>query len=204
MKALVRACIASARSKTAEAGFSESDIARRTWPHDDIAGLIVRASPSPTTLASASALAQTVVADLIAAIAAVSAGATLLNAGLQFSFGSAAYVSVPSFQATANAVSFVAEGAPIPVVQLSPTVAILEPHKIVSIAILTEEMISSSNAELMVRDALTRSVGLSLDQVVFNTNPRDAVRVSGWSAHMKHAPRYNSERRVVSMRPAER
>jgi hypothetical protein len=104
LKALVRACIASARAKTTESGFSDTDIAKKNWPHDEVAGLIVRASTSPTTLTSANALAQTVVGDLIAATAPVSASATLLDAGLQFSFGRAAYVSVPSFQATANAV----------------------------------------------------------------------------------------------------
>ena len=141
--------------------------------------MIVRASTSPTTLTSASALAQTIVVDLIAATAPVSAGATLLDAGLQFSFGNSAYISVPSFQATANAVSFVAEGAPIPATQLALNGATLEPHKLASIAVLTEEMIGSSNAELMVRDALTRSVGLSLDHVLFDANPGDPVRSAG-------------------------
>jgi hypothetical protein len=69
VKSLVRACIASARSKTIEAGFLDSDIVKKTWPHDDIPGLIVRASTSPMTITSASALAQTVVVDLIAATA---------------------------------------------------------------------------------------------------------------------------------------
>ena len=41
LKALVRACIASARAKTTESGFSDTDIAKKNWPHDEVAGLIV-------------------------------------------------------------------------------------------------------------------------------------------------------------------
>jgi hypothetical protein len=65
------------------------------------------------------------------------------------------------------------------VVQFALKAPTLEPHKLASIAVLTEEMISSSNAESMVRDALTRSVGLSLDHVLFDTNPVDTVRPAG-------------------------
>jgi hypothetical protein len=95
LTSLVRACIAVARSTGQSV--SAGEIIRKNWRQDDTAELIVRASTSPTTLISATALAQTVVADLITATAPGSAGATLLDAGLQFSFGRSAYVSVPSF-----------------------------------------------------------------------------------------------------------
>jgi hypothetical protein len=179
IRALARACVANIRGKTVELNVPVDKIVRRIWPHDEVTGLIVRASTSSTTLTSADALVHTVVADLIAAMAPVSAGGRLLEAGLQLSFDNAAYISVPSFQALANSVSFTAEDAPIPVRQLTSRAVRLEPHKLISIIVLTEETIASSNAELMVRDLLTRSVGLSLDQVLFDANPGNAIRPAG-------------------------
>jgi hypothetical protein len=177
--ALVRASLAEVRAHGTNA--KPVALVEKTWPNDDTAKLILRAPTSPTTTTSASALGQTIVADFIAATAPVSAAAALLDAGLQFQFGSAVGVSVPGFQASASTVVFVGEGAPIPVKQLVSSAALLTPRRMASISTLTEEMVAESNgnAELAVRDALTRSVGLALDSVLFDATAGDAIRPPG-------------------------
>jgi hypothetical protein len=57
VKALVRAALAKARAKGANA--KPIDIVEKTWPRDDTAKLILRAPTTPTTTTSASALGQT-------------------------------------------------------------------------------------------------------------------------------------------------
>jgi hypothetical protein len=175
--AVARAGLALARARGTRS--RPIDLVEKTWPNDETAKLILRAPTTPTTIGSA--LGNTIVADVITATAPASAAATLLDAGLQFQFDRAAGISVPGFQATANTVIFVGEGAPIPVKQLILSAAQLTPHKLASISTLTEEMIAESNgnAELAVRDALTRSVGLALDSVLFDETAGDAIRPPG-------------------------
>jgi hypothetical protein len=54
--------------------------------------------------------------------------------------------------------------------------AILEPRKLAAIVTLTEEMLASSNAEALVTDAVTRSVGLALDAALFDAVAGDDTR----------------------------
>jgi hypothetical protein len=55
----------------------------------------------------------------------------------------------------------------------------LVPRKLATIATLTAEMVASSNAEAFVTGALTQSVGLALDAVLFGSAPADATRPAG-------------------------
>jgi hypothetical protein len=146
---------------------------------DPTASLILRAAMSPNSLATTTALSHTVVADLISTIGPVGAGARLLQAGLKLTFDSAAAISVPSLEASANVVSFVGEGAPIPVHSFVSKAVTLAPHKLAAIITLTSEMLAGSNAEALVTDALTRSVGLALDAVVLDSVAGDTVRPAG-------------------------
>jgi hypothetical protein len=56
----------------------------------------------------------------------------------------------------------------VPVHGLTATGALLEPRKLAVIVALTAEMIAGSNAEALVTDALTRSVGLAIDAELFD------------------------------------
>jgi hypothetical protein len=152
---------------------------RSRWPDDPIAPLVLRAASEPATRAANLALGRTLIADLIATIGSTGAGARLLQAGLQLVFGSAGSIYVPGFEATADKVGFVREGAPIPVHGLTTTGGFLEPRKLAVIVGLTSEMIASSNAETMVIDALVRATSLALDAALFDALPADDVRPAG-------------------------
>jgi hypothetical protein len=179
VRALVRACIAEGRSKTTDQPLAAGGIVRRLWPDDDTAHLITRASLPPSALASTNALAR-IAYDFVSAMAPMSAGAALLDAALQFFFERAAYLSVPSFTANASTVAFVGEGTPIPVVQFVAGAVHLQPKKLATITVLTEEMLEASQAaETLVRDVLLRSTALALDTILFDANPADSVRPAG-------------------------
>jgi hypothetical protein len=86
---------------------------------------------------------------------------------------------VPAIEARADKVAFVREGEPIPVQGVTATGALLEPRKLAVIVALTAEMIAGSNAEVLVTDALTRSVGLAIDAALFDAAAGDTSRPPG-------------------------
>ena len=162
---------------------SASEVAAEMWPSDRlIAALLARGATAPamtTVTGWAAELAQRRVADAIAALGPASAGAEILKRGLLLNFDGRAQISAPGFVAEFGNGGFVAEGQPIPVRQLNATPALMQPHKLASIAVLTREMLESSNAEVLIADALTRAAGRMLDEVLFDANPEDAARPAG-------------------------
>ena len=178
VNALVRAAIAKAMARL-DPRCDERDHLRTRWPNDPTAPLILRAASQPATLAANPALGHTLVADLIATIGPIGAGARLLQAGLQLVFDSAGAVYVPGLEATADKVAFVREGAPIPVHGLTATGALLEPRKLAVIVALSAEMIAGSNAEALVTDALTRATSLAIDAALLDDVVGDDVRPAG-------------------------
>ena len=178
VNALVRAAIAKAMVRL-DPRCDERDHLRTRWPNDPTAPLILRAASQPATLAANPALGPTLVADLIATIGPIGAGARLLQSGLQLVFGSAGEIYVPGLEARADQVSFVQEGAPIPVHGLTAARTLLQPRKLAVIVALTAEMLAGSNAEALVTDALTRATGLAIDAALFDFEAADEVRPPG-------------------------
>jgi hypothetical protein len=87
---------------------------------------------------------------------------------------------VPAFVANVANVGWVDEASPIPVRQLNVLGGpMLSPDKLAVLAVLSNEMLSGSNAEAMVRDALTRSAALALDQALLDANASTAARPAG-------------------------
>src|SRR5262245_60181370 len=82
---LVRAAIASGRA-VFHPEHNPGRLAARTWPSDDGALFLTKAATSPASMTSASALMRTVVYDLLATLGPISAGAQLLQRGLQLDF----------------------------------------------------------------------------------------------------------------------
>ena len=157
---------------------SPQEIATRMWPSD----LVLRAATAPamtSTAGWAAELVQRLVADGLRALGPASAGALLLQQGLVLSFEGHGVISAPGLVAEYGNAGFVAEGQPIPVRQLADTAAQLLPHKLAAIAVLTREMIDSSNAEALIGDALMRAAGRMLDEVLFDANPESAARPAG-------------------------
>ena len=179
--ALVRACAAAALGAY-DRTTSPANVLAASWPHDrDAARLLeTRAASAPTTTTTFASLMERTVADFIESLAPASAGAALLGQGLQLTFGTNVAISVPSFLANAANVGWVDEAAPIPVRQLNVLGGpILEPTKLGVITALTNEMISGSNAEAMVRDALTQSAALALDTALLDANAATTARPAG-------------------------
>jgi hypothetical protein len=153
------------------------------WPHDRVTHEIVqRAASAPamtTTVGWAAELAQKLIVDTLDALGPVSAAAQLMKDGLVLSWDGAGIISVPGFVADSSDAAWVAEGDPIPVNQMAATAAAINPRKLATIAVLTREMIESSNAEALISDALTRAAGLALDAAFFDSNAASAARPAG-------------------------
>lgn len=158
-------------------------VAEEMWPSDRMVAEVVEKAASAPAMTSvpgwAAELAVRVVSDALEALGPASAGAELLKQGLVLTFDGAGSISAPGFVAEFGNAGWVAEGDPIPVRQLSSTAAILNPHKLAAIAVLTREMIESSNAEALITDALIRAAGRMLDEVLFDSNPENAARPKG-------------------------
>jgi hypothetical protein len=147
----------------------------------EVEHLITRGDVSPATTTGsgwADKLVQTAVADFLVNIGPSSAASTLLRRGLNFSFDGAGKVVVPDLVVDADSATFVAEGAPIPVRNFSfGSGKTLAPRAFKALIVFTREVFDYTNAERQIRTALTETVGLALDKVVFGT----AAEVSGVS-----------------------
>jgi hypothetical protein len=139
------------------------------WEDNRVARLLTRAAVVPTSIANATALAATSMAFL-QSMQPASAGAELLGRGLTLSFDRAAAISLPTL--TPTEATFIAETAPIPNQQYSSAPgALLKPCKLASLITLTHEMMSSSNAETLCRQAMIESAAPGLDRVLFDDQP---------------------------------
>jgi hypothetical protein len=158
-------------------------IAAEMWPSDRVLiDMLTRAASAPamTTVAGwAAELVRRIVDDALKALGPVSAAAKIFQQSLVLTYSGSELISVPGLTAGPGFASFVAEGLPIPVYQFATTPALINPHKIASIAVLTREMIESSNAEALISDVLLRSIGAALDVVLFDANPETAARPAG-------------------------
>jgi hypothetical protein len=173
---LARAALAVAR---AEPNSNPAEVARGLWPDDRAASIIARASTLPADLSNTSALARTIMPDFFATLGPVSAGAQLLQEGLQLNFGSAAAISLPALVADASTVGFVGENQSIPMQQFAVEPAvILHPKKMAMGIGLTHEMIAR-NAQAIIEDRMKRDAAPALDRMLFDSNPSDATRPAG-------------------------
>ena len=162
---IIRAAICIARGEL-EKPACPSEIARRDYADDRGLNFVMRAAQTPTSLANAPALA-TISQSFLDILRPVSAGADLLARGIGLSFDGAASIAIPGL--SLPTAGFVGEGAPIPVVQ-APTAPgpTLSPFKLATITTLSGELLRSSNAEVLVRQALAESVGPALDSILLS------------------------------------
>jgi hypothetical protein len=139
------------------------------WPEDHVVDLVLRAAQSPTSLTDAPELA-TVLAEFVTALVPYSAAAGLFNLSTNLTFGNAATIALPSISDLPQA-DWIREGAPMPVVQGVASAVSMSPHKIGTIVALSNEMMRSSSAEAVVREALMNNIGPSLDRSLFSAAP---------------------------------
>jgi hypothetical protein len=159
-----------------------ADVAAAYWPSDRLVKeMLTRAVSGPAQYAQpgwAAELIHTTIQDALAAMAPASAGAQLLKQSTVLN-GDAGIIVAPGFVASAANAGFVADGQPIPVRQLADSAVSLNPYKLCAIAVLTEEMIRSSNAEQLIGDTLIRSAAAALDVVLFGTAAATAAQPAG-------------------------
>jgi hypothetical protein len=173
MDSLVRACITTAHGKL-NPGVSMKSFAAARWGSEEANNIVgvLRAATSPamTSNANWAAPLSPIVSAFLANLVPLSAGAALLNKVLSLQFDGAGAVRIPNL--SVPLADFVQEGSGIPVVNGTLTIQTsLEPAKFAVIVVLTNEMLASSNAEALVRDALLQSTGPSLDRRLFDANP---------------------------------
>jgi hypothetical protein len=166
MTSLIRAIIAQGAARIERS--SAADYAAGRWPGDTSVPLMLRAASAPTLMANATALTP-VTQQFVEQLAPLSASGALANAGglVLTSFGRG-LVSVPSFAPGESA--FVAEGAAIPVKQFVASGPTLSPYKLATIVTLSGELFEHSQAEMLLRAALTESVALGLDRKLFSAD----------------------------------
>jgi hypothetical protein len=143
---------------------------------------VERAAVGPATTTTsgwASQLASTAVADVITTIAPRSAAAALMAAGLRVNLAGIGQVSVPSWSTRLPAPVFVQEGSPIPVVQGVLAGTALAPRKMSFMVALTAEALTQTNAEAVIRAAMSEALGSSLDSALFSDAAASAARPAG-------------------------
>jgi hypothetical protein len=153
--------------------------AARLWPSDKLTLRAVSVAATSGNAPWAGELAHRVVRDALEGMGPAAAGAQVLLRSLVLAWDNYGSISAPGFVAGAGSAGFVAENAPIPVRQLSATAALLTQFKLAALAVLTREMIESSNAEQLITDVLVRSAAAALDAALFSTTAATAAQPAG-------------------------
>lgn len=149
----------------------------RVWPDDPTTDLVLRAATTPATIASTAAIAPPTVAFL-ETLGATYAGAALLELGVRLTFENYSSIAFPSM--APGEAAWVAEGAPFPHVNFTSAAGVtIQPRKLGSLTSLTGEMLRSSNAEVIIRQALLDSVGPAFDKALFSDAAGDASHPPG-------------------------
>jgi hypothetical protein len=174
MRSLTRAVIGVAL-KAHDSGMTPSPLApedflqQRGWENDRVGKLICRSAVNPAMTSTAGWAAELgiVAQAFLETLKPMSAAAQLLGQCLSVSFNRAVSIRLPSI--APGSAQFVAEGAPIRVAAM-PTAAgpTMAPYKFATIVEITNEMLLSSNAEVLVRQALVDSTAPSLDAALLS------------------------------------
>jgi hypothetical protein len=181
---LLRAATASALAIVNKQGAHDAAaIAKSRWPDDRMAQFLTRAATSAAMTnvpGWAQELVQTQVADFLIGLGPHSAASQIFQQCLSLTFDGSGQINLPTFVADFHNADFVAENAAIPVQNLAlDNPNPLLPHKCAAIALLSRELVESSNAEQLVGDTLKRAAGRMLDEVLFDANSAGSNRPAG-------------------------
>jgi hypothetical protein len=181
-RSLFRSIAALAIAKASTSSGPPLTVCERMFEGDALASMLVRAAVTPTTSTSAAALSGSSVAtDLIGALAPKSAASVLFSRVLGVDLIGRNTVTVPD-TTTLPTPTFVAEGGPIPTVQVSfDGVSIGPAGKLCFIAGLTGEIdtYTPGTATAIVRRVLVAAMARGLDSVVFDDQDASEVRPAG-------------------------
>jgi hypothetical protein len=161
-----------------------SKTVQRMWPDDDAASLVTRASSVPadrTTTGWADIFAGSAVGPFLSGIALQSAAARLFSECLRVSLSGPNTATLP-YMTTFPTSAFVAEGAPIPVVQgVFANVTLGPARKLALITGMTEELAkhSAGSAEAIIRTTIAEAAAKTLDGYVFDNVASSTSRPAG-------------------------
>jgi hypothetical protein len=152
---------------------------------DDSVQLVLRAASNPATLTNSQwagvATHDAIASELIQKITALSAAASLMQAGMRIDFARRASVTIPgrSF-APQTAGGWIQEGAAIPFRQ-PPILAgpKLVPRKVAVLTSYTAEMVMADSIEDFVTAAIREAAAAILDEEMFSTNAPSAAAPGG-------------------------
>jgi hypothetical protein len=183
IRVAVASLIAHASGQTHRQGVM--NVLERTFEDDDVAPMLLRAATTPATTTTpgwADSVANASFADFIGLMGPAFVAPALFSRGLQLNFGPSANVIIPGLVTSASNTSFVAQGAPIPVRQMTAsTPAVLTPHKFATMIPFTREIVSYSTPSIkaLVQAALIESVGLATDVAALSTAAGSDIVVAG-------------------------
>jgi hypothetical protein len=157
-------------------------IAKRMWGDGSVVDAICKAAVVPTSTSTASAFAGSAVADFVASLQPISAGAKLIAAAPRVSLDGIASLTVPARSGAIPSADeiWVDEGSPLPVAQMSLTnAATLTPKKLAVQAVLTRELATYSAGETVITQMLRESAAVALDASIFSTTAVSTARPAG-------------------------
>jgi hypothetical protein len=160
-------------------------VARSLYGRDEALELIIRAASSPASLTApqwAGIVAHDVIAsELIQKITALSAAASLLQAGLKVDLAGKGSITIPGRKYDPTAAGgWIQEGAPIPFRQpLILPGPKLVPRKLAVLSTFTQEMIDADSILDFVTAAIKEGVAALLDLEMFSTNAPSAASPGG-------------------------
>lgn len=150
---------------------------------EHVGATVAKAAVAPADTATpawAGALSGLRVGPFLRSLRAKSAAAQLIKAGTTFDLRRGA-VSLPLLATAFPTAAWVAEAGASPVLQGSLTSTTLAPRKLMALSALTSELAhrSAEDAERVIGDLLTDSVGRALDAKMFSADAATATAPAG-------------------------
>ena len=167
-RSLVRAITAKALGHKDAEG-----LLQRTWPHDSVAEMVLKAAVSPTSTSSYPAYTT---AKTLPALAPQSAAVRLFASAMQISLDGVASISIP-VAATQPQPGFVPEGAAAPLAQFSLSSVTVGPAcKLMILSACSGELENATpeSASAIIGRSLAVATAKSLDTAVFSTTAATA------------------------------
>jgi hypothetical protein len=172
---LVRSIIALGHGPLESLQFAKSH-----WPGDRATvECIEKGAVAPLATTTSGAPIQTGVSRLIKLIGPMSASGQIFKRAIQLNIDRSNAVLLPSITTSASGVAFIAQGSPFPIKQLSLSSATLAVKKLAMGIVMTRELMEGSNAETMIRAALSENLSLGVDTLLLDAVAADAVRPAG-------------------------
>jgi hypothetical protein len=160
---------------------SPQDVLKSSWRDDDDAGVILRAAQSP--LGTTGTFPQVQAQKVLPMLSPDSASAKLLAMGANLDLTGIATIRIPYIGGAGRPAqpAFIAEGAPIPVANLSTSAATLGPACKIAIGAAVSMELQSASADTaasVIGQALAVSAAQATDSALFSANAATAIAVT--------------------------